>query len=93
MPTGQPLARLSFLEATEYGTLRALGMSRAQLTTVGLGRAAAIGAVGGLIAVTVVPLAVLSVMAAVWLAAAALIAVLPGAAATRTRPARVLRGE
>jgi FtsX-like permease family len=47
---GQLLARLSFLEATEYGTLRALGMSRAQLMTAGLGRAAAIGAAGGLIA-------------------------------------------
>ena len=47
---GQLLARLSFLEATEYGTLQALGISRVQLMTVGLGRAAAIGAVGGLIA-------------------------------------------
>jgi ABC-type lipoprotein release transport system permease subunit len=47
---GQLLARLTFLEATEYGTLRALGMSRAQLMTVCLGRAAAIGAVGGVIA-------------------------------------------
>jgi ABC-type lipoprotein release transport system permease subunit len=43
------LARLSFLEAAEYGTLRALGMNRAQLMAAGLGRAAAIGAVGGLI--------------------------------------------
>src|SRR6185437_13184132 len=47
---GQLLARLTFLEATGYGTLRALGMSRAQLMTAGLGRAAAIGAAGGLIA-------------------------------------------
>ncbi|HYV81547.1 MAG TPA: FtsX-like permease family protein, partial [Streptosporangiaceae bacterium] len=47
---GQLLARLSFLEATEYGTLRALGMSRGQLMTAGLGRAAAIGAAGGVIA-------------------------------------------
>ena len=47
---GQLLARLSFLEATGYGTLRALGMSRAQLMTAGLGRAAAIGAAGGVIA-------------------------------------------
>jgi ABC-type antimicrobial peptide transport system permease subunit len=47
---GQLLARLSFLEATEYGTLRALGMSRAQLLAAGLGRAAAIGAVGGAVA-------------------------------------------
>src|SRR5262249_17553396 len=47
---GQLLARLSFLEATGYGTLRALGMSRGQLMTAGLGRAAAIGAAGGVIA-------------------------------------------
>ena len=47
---GQLLARLTFLEATEYGTLRALGMSRGQLMTGCLGRAAAIGAAGGLIA-------------------------------------------
>jgi ABC-type lipoprotein release transport system permease subunit len=46
---GQLLARLTFLEATEYGTLRALGMSRAQLMTAGRGRAAAIGAAGGVI--------------------------------------------
>ena len=46
---GQLLARLTFLEASEYGTLRALGMSRAQLMTGCLGRAAGIGAVGGLI--------------------------------------------
>ena len=46
---GQLLARLSFLEAAEYGTLRALGMSRAQLMTACLGRAAAIGAAGGVI--------------------------------------------
>ena len=47
---GQLLARLTFLEATEYGTLRALGMSRRQLMTACLGRAAAIGAAGGIIA-------------------------------------------
>ena len=41
---GQLLARLSFLEATGYGTLRALGMSRRQLMTACLVRAAAIGA-------------------------------------------------
>jgi FtsX-like permease family len=46
---GQLLARLSFLEATGYGTLRALGMSRGQLMTGCLGRAAAIGAAGGVI--------------------------------------------
>jgi hypothetical protein len=46
---GQLLARLSLLEAGEYGTLRALGMSRGQLMTGSLGRAVAIGAAGGLI--------------------------------------------
>ena len=43
--------------------------------------------------VTAVPLAGLSVMAAGWLAAAAMITVLPGGAATRNRPARVLHSE
>ena len=43
---GQLLARLSFLEATEYGTLRALGISRGQLMTGCLARAAAIGCRG-----------------------------------------------
>ncbi len=47
---GQLLARLTFLETTEYGTLRALGMSRAQLMTACLVRAAAIGAAGRIIA-------------------------------------------
>jgi hypothetical protein len=47
---GQLLARLSFLEAAGYGTLRALGMSRGQLMTACQVRAAAIGAAGGLIA-------------------------------------------
>jgi hypothetical protein len=47
----------------------------------------------GITPVTAVPLAGLCVMAAAWLAAATLIAVLPGAAATRDRPARVLRSE
>jgi putative ABC transport system permease protein len=46
---GQLLARLSFLEAAEYRTLRALGIRRAQLMTGCLGRAAAIGTAGGLI--------------------------------------------
>jgi hypothetical protein len=46
---GQLLARLSFLEAAGYGTLRALGMSRGQLMTGCLGRAVAIGAAGGVI--------------------------------------------
>ena len=44
---GQLLARLTFLEAADFGTLRALGMSRAQLLTACLGRAAVIGAAGG----------------------------------------------
>jgi len=57
---GQLLARLSFLEAAEYGT---------------------------------VPLAALALVAAGWLAAAAVIAVLPGEAATRNAAARVLRSE
>ena len=47
---GQLLARLTFLEAGEYGSLRAAGMSRAQLMAVCLVRAAAIGAAGGLMA-------------------------------------------
>ena len=44
---GQLLARLSFLDSAEYGTLLALGMSRRALLAVGFGRAAAIGAAGG----------------------------------------------
>jgi FtsX-like permease family len=44
---GQLLARLTFLEAADFGTLRALGMSRAQLLAACLGRAAVIGAAGG----------------------------------------------
>jgi hypothetical protein len=44
---GQLLARLSFLDGAEYGTLLALGMSRRALFGVGLGRAAAVGAAGG----------------------------------------------
>ena len=51
--TSQLLARLSFLEAAEYGTLRALGVSRAQLIAVSLARAALIGAAGGIIGVAV----------------------------------------
>lgn len=47
---GQLLARLSFLEAAGFGTLRALGMSCGQLMTVCLVRAVAIGAAGGVIA-------------------------------------------
>jgi hypothetical protein len=44
---GQLLARMSFLDGGEYSTLVALGMSRRALFTVGLGRAAAVGAAGG----------------------------------------------
>jgi hypothetical protein len=47
----------------------------------------------GITPVVAVPLAVLAVMAAGWLAAAAVIAVLPGEAATRNPAARVLRSE
>jgi hypothetical protein len=47
----------------------------------------------GITPVVAVPLAVLAVMAASWLAAAAVIAVLPGEAATRNPAARALRGE
>ena len=56
---GQLLARLSFLDAAEYGTLLALGMSRRGLLALGLSRAAAIGvaagAGGALLAVLVSP--------------------------------------
>ncbi|HEY3036434.1 MAG TPA: hypothetical protein VGJ54_17485, partial [Streptosporangiaceae bacterium] len=47
----------------------------------------------GISPLVAVPLAVLAVMAAGWLAAAALIAALPGEAATRNRAARVLHSE
>lgn len=57
---GQLLARLTFLEAAEYGSLRALGMSRPALLGASLGRAAAIGAAGAaagaLLAVAISPL-------------------------------------
>jgi hypothetical protein len=48
---GQLLARLSFLEATDYPALRALGMGRRELAAIGVGRAAAIGMAGGALAV------------------------------------------
>jgi hypothetical protein len=44
---GQVLVRLSFVEAFDCAALRALGMNRRQLMAVGIGRAAAIGAVAG----------------------------------------------
>src|SRR5581483_6936092 len=48
---GQVLVRLSFVEGSDCAALRALGMSRRQLVAVGVGRAAAIGAVAGGVAV------------------------------------------
>ncbi|HEX9312155.1 MAG TPA: FtsX-like permease family protein [Actinomycetota bacterium] len=47
---GQSLARHTFLESTEYPTLRALGMSPRQLFAVGVVRVAGIGLVGAAIA-------------------------------------------
>ena len=47
---GQLLARLTVLESDSYGTLRAVGMSPAQLTAAGLVRAAMIGAAGAVLA-------------------------------------------
>src|SRR5215469_11334542 len=46
---GQLLARQSFHDGTEYSALVALGMSRRALFAVGLGRAAAVGAAGGVL--------------------------------------------
>ena len=46
---GQLLARQSFMETAAFGTMRALGMTRAQLMAACVVRAAAIGAAGGLI--------------------------------------------
>ncbi|HYB86128.1 MAG TPA: FtsX-like permease family protein [Streptosporangiaceae bacterium] len=54
---GQLLARQSSLEADDFGTLRALGMSPRQLLATGLARAAAIGA-GGAVAATVLAVAI-----------------------------------
>ena len=105
---GQLLARLSFLEAAGYGTLRALGMSRGQLMTACLVRAAAIGAAGGIIAgvlgAALSPLLPVGLAGVAEphpgidadvpvLAAAAVIAALPGETATRNPPARVLHSE
>ena len=47
---GQLRARLTVLESASYGTLRAVGMSPAQLTAAGLARAAMIGAAGAVLA-------------------------------------------
>ena len=47
----------------------------------------------GITPVVAMPAAVLSIMAASWLAAAAVIAALPGETATRNPPARVLHNE
>ena len=44
---GQTLARQTGLEAAEYPVLRSLGMTQAQLTTVGIARAGIVGLVGG----------------------------------------------
>jgi ABC-type lipoprotein release transport system permease subunit len=49
----QALARQTFLESTEYPTLRSVGMSPNQLVAIGMIRAAVIGAVGALVAVLV----------------------------------------
>ena len=47
---GQALRRQTLLEATEYPTLRSLGMTHVQLTVVGLARAGIIAAIGAAIA-------------------------------------------
>ena len=47
----------------------------------------------GIIPVVAVPVAVLSIMAAIWLAAAAVIAAPPGETVTRNPPARLLHSE
>ncbi len=57
MVIGQLLARQSSLEADDFGTLRALGMSPRQLLAAGLARAAVIGA-GGAAAAAVLAVAV-----------------------------------
>ena len=54
---GQLLARQGFLEADDFGILRALGVSPRQLMATGLARAAVIGA-GGAVAATVLAVAV-----------------------------------
>jgi ABC-type lipoprotein release transport system permease subunit len=48
--TGQLIARLTFLESSDYRTAQALGMTRRQLLLAAIGRAALIGVVAGLVA-------------------------------------------
>ena len=50
---GQAIARQTFLESTDNGTLAALGLSQGQLTIVALLRSAWIGLVGAIVAVVV----------------------------------------
>ncbi len=45
---GQTMARQTALEGGEYPVLRSLGMTRTQLTVIGIARAAIVGLVGGL---------------------------------------------
>lgn len=45
---GQTMARQTALEGAEYPVLRSLGMTRTQLTVIGIARAAIVGIVGGL---------------------------------------------
>jgi putative ABC transport system permease protein len=47
---GQLLSRLTALESADFGVMQALGMTPAQLTAVGLARAAMIGSVGAVLA-------------------------------------------
>ena len=49
----QSLARQTFLESTEYPTLRSVGMSPSQLVAIGMIRAGAIGGIGAAVAIVV----------------------------------------
>jgi hypothetical protein len=51
--TGQLLSRLTVLESADFGVLRSFGMEPAQLTAVGLVRAALIGVAGAVLALAV----------------------------------------
>src|SRR5207253_6213833 len=53
----QVLSRRVFLDGLDYPTLRSLGMSEQQLTTVGLVRGAMVAVSGGVIAVVIAILA------------------------------------